>query len=242
MLNLVEHVSTSQAIVDQLIALIKRGVLKPGDRLPSENELMEMLGVGRSSIREAKQTLMAMNLVEAHPGRGSFIREIGPEACINPEAVWLLLAGERMGALYETRELLEVQVARLVAERATDADLQALEKALEQLEHAVCVGESVYDAGLQFHFALIKAAHNPVLVSLYDVIMGLLQECQRPIYEQASDPQAELEHHRQIYRSVRDRDPAQAERVMRQHLQYVKQTTKQGMPEFGVQQAGLEES
>jgi GntR family transcriptional repressor for pyruvate dehydrogenase complex len=143
-----------------------------------------------------------------------------------------------MGALYETRELLEVQVARLVAERATDADLQTLEEALEQLEYAVRAGESVYDAGLQFHFVLIKAAHNPVLVSLYDVIMGLLQEYQRPFYEQTSDPQAELEHHGQIYRSVRDRDPAQAERVMRQHLRYVKETTIHGMPGFSARQEG----
>jgi len=79
----VKTINTKQAIVHQLISLIKRGSLKPGDKLPSENELMEMLKVGRSSIREAKQILAAMNLIETRPGQGSFVKEVGPETVIN---------------------------------------------------------------------------------------------------------------------------------------------------------------
>ena len=130
MLVEIERTTTTQAIVEQVIDLLKRGELKPGDKLPSENELVEMLGVGRSSIREAKQTLVAMNLIEAHPGRGSFIKEIGPESIINPDIVWLLLADEHMWALYEVRMLLEVQIAALAAKRATEDDFAAMGRAL----------------------------------------------------------------------------------------------------------------
>ena len=232
MLSQVERVTTTQAIVDQIISLMKRGELKPGDKLPSENELMQRLGVGRSSIREAKQTLTAMGLIEAYPGRGSFVKEVGPEAFIDPDIAWLLLADEHVWALHEAREILEVQVARLAAQRATEEDLVAMQRALQKLAHAVDAGESVYDAGMEFHLALVKAAHNDVLVNLYQPIMGLLQAYQRPVYEQHSDAQAELEHHRTIYESVRQGDGIQAAETMRHHLEYVSSTTKKAMREL----------
>jgi len=232
MLTQIERVTTTQAIVSQLIELIKSGRLKPGDRLPSENELMQMLGVGRSSIREAKQTLVALNLIEAYPGRGSFIKEIKAEAAINPEMIALLLTGEHLLALHEAREMLEVRVAALAAQRATEEDLAAMARSLQALEQAVAAQHSVYDAGLEFHRALVEAAQNPVLTSLYQVIMGLLQQYQRPVYEQHSDAQAELDHHRRIYESICARDAALAQETMRVHLEYVIATTRKGRPEL----------
>jgi GntR family transcriptional repressor for pyruvate dehydrogenase complex len=229
MLNQVERITTTQAIVDQIIDSMKRGELKPGDRLPSENEMMVSLGVGRSSIREAKQILSAMGLIEAYPGRGSFIKKVTPETFIDPDIAWLLLADEHVWALHEARELLEVQVARLAAERATKEDLAAMESALIRLEEFVRAGESVYDVAGEFHQALVRAAHNPVLVSLYQPIIGLLQEYQRPIYERYSDPQAELSDHRKIYESICQRDSALVQKTMHEHLQYVAHTTKQAM-------------
>jgi len=231
MLNQVQKVSTAQAVVEQIVSLMKSGVLAPGDRLPSENELVEMLGVGRSSVREAKQSLVAMNLIEAHPGRGSFVRELSPGDSINPDIIWLLLADEHVWALHEVRELLEVQVAGLAAQRATEEDFAALEVTLRDLAAAVASGISVYDAGMAFHLAVVEAAHNAVLVSLYQPIVGLLNEYQRPFYETRSDPQGELRHHQAIYDSLKQKDSALAQRTMRAHLQYVAATTEHTLPE-----------
>jgi GntR family transcriptional repressor for pyruvate dehydrogenase complex len=172
-----------------------------------------------------------MGLIEAHPGRGSFVKEISPDAAINPDIVSVLLADEHIWALHEARELLEVQIAGLAAQRATEDDLVAIEGALRKLEDAVATGQSVYDPGLEFHFALVKAAHNPVLVNLYHPIMGLLQEYQRPVYEEYSDAQAEIEQHRDIFESVRQGDSKLAQETMRKHLGYVISTTKQAIPE-----------
>ncbi len=191
---------------------------------------MQQSGVGRSSIREAKQILTAMGLIEAYPGRGSFVKEVGPETFIDPDIAWLLLADEHVLDLHEARELLEVQVAGLAAQRATEEDLAAMESALRKLADAVQAGESVYDAGLEFHFALVKAAHNSVLVSVYQPLMGLLQEYQRPVYEEYSDPEAELAHHQEIYESMRQRDSDLARETMHKHLKYVASTTKKAMP------------
>jgi GntR family transcriptional regulator, transcriptional repressor for pyruvate dehydrogenase complex len=232
MLTQVERVTTTQAIVGQLIELIRSGRLKPGDKLPSEPELVQMLGVGRSSIREAKQTLLAMNLIDAHPGRGSFVKAIGADAAINADMIALLLTGEHILALHEAREMLEVTIAALAAARATEDDLAVMARTLQALEGSIVAGASVYDPGLEFHRALVEAAQNPVLARLYGVIMSLLQEYQRPVYETHSDPQAELDHHRRIFESVAARDGNLAQATMRMHLQYVLETTRKGMPEL----------
>jgi GntR family transcriptional repressor for pyruvate dehydrogenase complex len=208
MLNQIERVTTTQAIVDQIIDTMKRG---------------------RSSIREAKQILSAMGLIEVCPGRGSFIKGVSPDTFIDPDIAWLLLADEHVWALHEARELLEVQVARLAAERATEDDLAEMESALLRLEEIIRAGESVYDVAGEFHLALVKAAHNPVLIGLYQPIKGLLHEYQRPIYEQYSDPESELAHHREIYESICRRDGELAQKTMHEHLQYVAHTTKQAM-------------
>jgi GntR family transcriptional repressor for pyruvate dehydrogenase complex len=231
MLGQIERVTTTRAIVDQVISLMKSGDLKPGDRLPSENELMELMGVGRSSIREAKQTLIAMGLIEAHPGRGSYIREVGLEALIDGDVVSLLLSDEHVMALHEARELLEVQVVALAAGRATADDLATLKAALDRMADAVAANESVYDPGMEFHVALVKAAHNPVLVKLYDPIIGLLREYQQPVYEGHSDPAAELRHHRMIFESIRAGDSELAQNTMRMHLDYVIATIKASLPQ-----------
>jgi DNA-binding FadR family transcriptional regulator len=84
---------------------------------------------------------------------------------------------------------------------------------------------------MEFHLILVKAAHNPVLVTLYQPIAGLLQEHQRPIYEQLSDPQGELRQHREIFASIQQRDSALARETMRRHLDYVLSTTRRAVPE-----------
>jgi GntR family transcriptional repressor for pyruvate dehydrogenase complex len=231
MLNRIERVSATEAVVDQLISLIRRGDLRPGDKLPSEFELMEMLGVGRSTLREAKRVLISLGLVEAHAGRGSFVMELGPDDAINPEVVTLLIADAHVMALYEARAVLEVQISALAAERATDEDLVELEIALGALARAVSAGESVYDLAMEFHLILVKAAHNPVLVTLYQPIATLLQEHQRPVYERLSDPAVELRQHREILASIRQRDSALAQATMRRHLDYVMGTTLKAAPE-----------
>jgi GntR family transcriptional repressor for pyruvate dehydrogenase complex len=236
MLSRIERVSATEAVVDQMISLIRRGDLRPGDKLPSEFELMEMLGVGRSTLREAKQVLISLGLIEAYPGRGSFVMELGPDDAINQEIVALLIADEHIMALYEARALLEVQISALAAARATEDDLTELELALEALAQAVAAGESVYDLAMEFHLALVKAAHNPVLVTLYQPIATLLQEHQRPLYERLSDPAVELCQHQEILASIRQRDSALAQATMRRHLDYVMNTTQQAAPEAVEQQ------
>lgn len=221
----VESIGVADAVVERILLLIREGRLKPGDRLPTENELITVLGVGRSSIREAKRALAAMRLIESTPGRGSFVREIDPGSILSPDVAHLLLADETSVALQEARELLEPSVAALVAEKARAPDLAGIKASLEEMKRAVTEGKSTYDAGMAFHFAIVQASCNPVIINLYQPIMQLLIKYQRPLYERYADRQEEIRQHSQIYAAIEQRNARRARDAMGDHLKYVRRVT-----------------
>lgn len=220
-----EVAGVAESVARRILELIKDGRLKPGDKLPTENELIKMLGVGRSSIREAKRMLGAMKLVESKPGVGSFVRQIDASSVISSDVAHLLLADEAASALQEARELLEPAAAALAAERAKAEDLLRIRGALQEMEKRVNEAQSPYDAGMAFHLAIMRASDNPVLVNLYRPIMDLLTKHQRPLYERRADREEELRQHLQIYRSIEESDPVRARVTMCEHLRYVRKVT-----------------
>jgi GntR family transcriptional repressor for pyruvate dehydrogenase complex len=209
---------TAGAIAEQVIQRIRDGLLKPGDRLPNENDLMEQFGVGRSSVREAKRVLATKGVIEMQAGRGTFIRELGLDL-LDGQLLQALLGKETLLELQEARNLLEHQIVSLATQRATEQNLQQLEQCLIRM-----VGESpeeCYKLGLQFHQALAAATHNRVLMQLYDVIAGLLSEYQRPLYVSHRNIATEIHEHQKLLDAVRNRDIEQACQLMAEHMSQV---------------------
>src|SRR4051794_39147212 len=124
----------SEYVAEQIVALIRDRGLHPGDLLPSETRLMEELQVGRSSVREALRGLSAVGLVEIQQGRGTVIKSqvplAGPQA-VGVEAISTALARGMTDALLEARTVIEVKMASLAAQRATQDDLQRLQELVE---------------------------------------------------------------------------------------------------------------
>src|SRR3972149_918653 len=120
--------SLPEVVLEQIQRLIAEGKLRPGDHLPSEMELAERFGGGRSSIREAMRVLQLVGVIEVIQGKGSFVREPG----ILPLMIdWSRIS--QMGIIVEVmeaRQFIEVWLAQLAAERATDEDIEALRAAL----------------------------------------------------------------------------------------------------------------
>ena len=110
-----------EQIVDQIGQLVAQGQLQPGDRLPSERELVERFQVSRASIREALSALEMMGLIEVRSGEGTFIRQVNIESVVTPLAWMLFIEKDTDLELYEARKILEVQAAGLAAERAEEA-------------------------------------------------------------------------------------------------------------------------
>lgn len=203
----------AELIEEQIVA----GRMAPGAKLPSERQLAERFGVSRPIVREALRSLIERHLVEVHPGRGAYVL---PARASN--------AAHRLDALFrrsqvtprdmvEARTMLECTAAALAAERATATDLTALAEALTGIDRAVGLFEQTR-ADLTFHLTIARAAHNPVIETMFGAITGLAVE---QMLRSLADPdvaRAALPYHRAIDEAIQDRDPERARQVMAAHL------------------------
>ena len=126
----VPRLSLSDHIVEQIADQIARGALKPGDRIPSEKQLCEKFGVGRTSVREALRSLSVMGVLESHMGDGTFVASNASRFLERSFHWGLLLNPKVAGDLIETRLMLESHTAYLAAAKATLEDLERMEEAV----------------------------------------------------------------------------------------------------------------
>jgi len=205
-----------ELILDEITRLITEGILKPGDRLPSESELAERFGVGRSSLREAMRALQLLGIVEVIQGKGTFLRQTH----MLPLATdWARLS--RMGLIsqvMEARQIIEVAIAQLAAERATEEDIAVMRAAIRRAEEAH--GDSVIsgEASVDFHLALAEATHNEVLALMYKTVRDLYLETARQTQMTPESAENRLQDHRQILESVEQQDPELASKLMAEHI------------------------
>src|ERR1700674_2224928 len=171
----------SQRLYEQIVVQIEKrilaGELKLGDHLPSERELAEQFGVSRTAVREAVRALHEKGLLEAHPGRGTFITD-GASRAMRRSVDQVLRMDHPEGAasLVEVREILEPEIAALAAVRAEEQHLAMMREAVRVMDVARSDPEAFIEADLDFHLSLAEAAGNPLILSLIDSIVGLLRE------------------------------------------------------------------
>lgn len=195
--------------------------LKPGAKLPSEQELMEALGLGRSVIREALAKLKAVGIIETFQGRGAFVAGIPFELLRDRIRRWSRGPGEsrkQLGYIWELREIFEVAIAALAAQRHTGRDLLQLERALADMDLAIAGGSQGVEEDAMFHYYLTRAAHNPVLLQLIEDISQLIESSRRDSLERPGRPASSNLEHAEILAAVRDRQIDEARQAMRRHL------------------------
>ena len=212
-----------QQVVQRVEESILLGRLKPGQKLPSERELASYLGVSRIVVREAIKTLAEKGLVEILPGKGTFIAQ--PSFDNVTETLELFLR-TRAGAegrvlydnLWEVRELLEVHIAGLAAERATPEHVRKMEEAVARMDEFLDSPEEFIKADLEFHMSLAEATRNPVFLVLINSIVDLLQDSRRLIFTVPGAPQRGQQGHRAVLESIRQKDPQKAREAMKRHV------------------------
>ncbi|MEE9517675.1 MAG: GntR family transcriptional regulator, partial [Candidatus Adiutricales bacterium] len=126
--------STPEIIINEIVQHVKSGELKPGDKLPTERDMSQMFGVGRSSIREAIKGLVLSGYLESSQGKGTFIRKAIPVNYLNLTNLQNVLAADQIVALMELREILECNAVKLAAERASSEDIRQIYEALERMQ------------------------------------------------------------------------------------------------------------
>src|SRR6202049_1247352 len=179
-----------EQIVQQIEESILAGALKPGDQLPAERDLAQQFGVSRTAVREAVKTLREKGLVEASPGRGTFIRD-GTAQAIRQSLGLMTRIGQPEGTFHlaEVREILEPEIAALAAARVEKQHVFTMREAYEAMDRSRQDSDAFTEADLDFHLSLAEAAGNPLILSLLDSIVGLLREQRMRVFHTAGGPE-----------------------------------------------------
>lgn len=213
----VERRTVAQSIVEQVKELVLQGRLNPGQKLPSERELAEQLGVGRSSVREATSAMLAMGIIEIRPGEGAYVRPDFPQSMLDSVEWSALILNQYPAELFEARVAIETSTARLAASRATDEDKERLHQIVEQMARAATLGEYV-DLDIEFHLALAKASQNLVMRDILYGLHNLMRSAMLRVLESVDRRELALEQHRSLCASIGQGAANEAEQIMQTHL------------------------
>jgi GntR family transcriptional repressor for pyruvate dehydrogenase complex len=205
-----------EQVIAQVRAAMQAGRLKPGDQLPAERELCELLKVSRTSVREAMRSLEALGIIESRPGQGTYLRAAELPGALVADAA---ISWESHHLILEARIVLEPQLAALAAERATPENLARLREIVTAQAAEVAAGRSGTEEDLEFHAAVSRAAGNGVLRRILDDLGAALREQREKSRRAPARWVTSVEEHRAILAAIEAHDAEAAEQRMRDHLE-----------------------
>lgn len=210
-------------VTDYIVSLIKDGKIRPGERLPSEHELMRRLNVGRSSVREAIRGLAMMGVVEAKRRRGTIL--VSPISNNFGDQIDRSVTYWAVRDLFDVRALLEGRAAAIAAERATEEDLKRIEKSAFDVQRKIELEKDYFYDNTKFHLNIAKASHNPILLHCLRSLIGSLRDVRIHFNEGlAHMPERDVNEHRMIVEAIKAGDARRARKAMEAHMRsYTKQ-------------------
>jgi GntR family transcriptional repressor for pyruvate dehydrogenase complex len=223
----IEPERIASSIRRQIESLILRGILRPGERLPSERDLAARLDVSRPSLREALAELEDFGLIETRPGAGAYVADVLGSAFAPPLVRLFSTHAEALFDYLAFRRDLEGLAAERAAEHASEVDLKVISAVFEKMEAAHQKRSPKEEAALdaEFHMAIIEASHNVVMLHMMRSMFGLLQEGvfynRQVMFKQRTTRGALLDQHRAINTALQARDPAGARAAIESHLNFV---------------------
>lgn len=217
----------STVVTEYLLEQIKLGNYQLGDKLPSERELMQILNVGRSSLREALNTLVDMDVLEKRMGIGVFVKKTDLTNLVDSYVLSALLDTEMSGDLLEFRLMLEVESAGLAALKATDQELEMMEQAITKHILAIEQDKPTIEADELFHKSIVLATRNSVFIKVYHFMTDLLHSFRNDLLK-IENKEKSLQYHQEIYQAIKTRNKSQAKAVMREHILEVTSRYTQG--------------
>ncbi|WP_426176560.1 FadR/GntR family transcriptional regulator [Massilia sp. TWR1-2-2] len=218
-----KHRNLAQGVVAYIADSIRDGALEPGDKLPTESEIMRILGVSRTVVREAISHMQAANMVETRHGIGTFVLQPQPANTLGIDPNTVVTVRDVL-ALLELRISLETEAAGLAAIRRSDAQLQQLRHALDSFQASVRSGAETVPSDLQFHLLVAQASGNRYF---HDILSHLgTNIIPRSRLNSAKlakdDPKFYMDRvineHEDIYNAIARQDPEAARAAIRTHL------------------------
>ena len=218
------------AITDEVISrfkdLIHQGVLTPGCKLPSERELVEVLGVSRPTLRQALKALQFLGIIRSRQGDGSYLEESTSEILKAPLDFAIAMKGRGQQDLMETRLTIEVKVAALAAERRTSKDLENLRRSLNGMRVSSGVPDAWCAHDIEFHARIVEAAKNAVMAGVFEMLSHLLLASRLETVRQLTDYEGSWRSHEAILDAIERQDAADAADAMTEHFRLIDERAK----------------
>jgi len=217
--------SLAAQVVDRITGMIVGGELSDGDRLPSEADLAEQMGVSRTALREGMRTLEARGLLETRRGIGTVVRSVSADQLVLPLSLFADASGGAVSfeQFHTARSILEVEMAAIAARNATDDDVKQLRRFLEDMEAGVGDADAFATSDAGFHQFVASMTGNPLLELLLAALRRLLEEHIRQVVAYIDPAIDVLPYHTAILRAVEARDPEAARSAMQDHLRQVRE-------------------
>jgi len=195
----------SDQVFEQMLGRITYSTWKPGEKLPSENELAEIMGVSRISIREAIKRLAAMDLVETYRGKGTFVKEFTTSNYLKSLTPMLLLSKQDVKYVLQYRRILDLGIIDLYMDKVKKRDINRLEKDLDKMVHHKDNLSLYQKYDLDFHVALYEMTGNPIIVKITNMIRDILSSAMGfTITEEGAEEG--IEYHGRILKSIKEKD------------------------------------
>ena len=217
----------SQSVVRQIEQLILRGILRPGERLPSERELSERLGVSRPSLRDAISALQERGLLISRAGAGIYVAEVLGSAFSDALVQLFATHEEAVFDYIAFRRDMEGLAAERAARLGSDTDLKIVDAIFRKMEAAHAKRDPSDEASLdaEFHLSIIEASHNVVMLhmmrSMYDLLRQGVFYNRQMMFKNRTTRDTLLDQHRAINVGLQARDPVAARSAVEAHLNYI---------------------
>ena len=208
----------SESVAEQILDQIEKGVLQPGDRLQTEFELMKQFEVGRSTLREAIQSLVLMGVVETRRSAGTYITSNYIKFLNERLKLTLLLSPKDIQQIMEVRRGLEIQTATLAAERSTPEQKQELIRVIALMEKNLNDPSKTATLDYEFHMMIAQASSNPILINLVMSVKNVINEYIKIGNLDGAFLELDYKEHKKINDAIQLGSPPQAAQAMREHL------------------------
>ena len=226
MFESIKRAKVSDEVAKQIKALISEGKLKPGDRLPPERELIKQFGISRPSLREALKSLGTMGFLEVKQAKRTYVKSVTSERMQGPLSLLIQTDTQKIYDLIEVRKAMEAWGAYYAAQRASEEDIDRLEKILKEMKQAIEQDQPWEKEDADFHLAVAQATHNIIQIHLMSTIYDLLKESVAKIFTNHVKTKKLYQQHCRIFYAIKKHSPEKARESTLEHLGYVDSEVK----------------
>lgn len=213
-----KRLNTSEIVYRTIEEKIFRQEWTPGMKIASENQLSQELGVSRMSVREAIEKMVALNVLTKRQGEGTFVNDLSPSIYLNNLIPMILLQQDSLLDVLEFRGVLEVDSARLCAERCDHKTIEVLEKCYQIMCDNNNKSLEFANADYQFHMEIAKGSKNSLIIKVNSILTDIWKFQQKEI-NQYLGPSGGVQEHKSILDAIKARDPELSALFMKRHIE-----------------------